>query len=290
MPRPSVDVIIPFAGTDAAFENLLARLRAMSMPMDDRLIVVDNRAQGRLIEGDSAVAILPARTKRSSYHARNVGARVGDRPWMLFLDADVDWEPSLLDAYFEPPPDDRTAVLAGGIEDAPAGPSPTLAERYAASMATMSDLNTVRGDSPYAQTANCMVRRAAFEAIGGFDDDVRSGGDADLSVRLRAAGWAVERRAGARVTHRNRRALRALLAQKARHGSGAAWVERRHPGTFPRRRLPGLALWSVRSLLRPGETQATRAIAAVDVLAVWAFELGRLAPNRVRAATGRAGG
>ena len=80
--------------------------------------------------------------------------------------------------------------------------------------------------------------------------------------------------------------LAGLLAQKARHGSGAAWLERRHRGTFPRRRVAGLMAWSARVSLGAvrgrGLGPGGRATAIVDVLAVWAFELGRLIPNGAR--------
>jgi GT2 family glycosyltransferase len=224
---------------------------------------------------------------RSSYHARNRGASAGRAPWLLFLDADVEWSSALLDAYFVPEPDERTAVLGGVIHDAPlpGDRRATPAERYAVAKGAMHDSNTLDRSPPYAQTANCLVRRVAFDGVGGFADDVRSGGDADLCFRLQTAGWRIERRTGAGVVHRNRRRLMALLAQKARHGSGAAWIERRHPGTFPRRRLRGLAAWSVRTLLaaRRGELQPFGVVeATVDVLALWAFELGRLRPNGPR--------
>jgi GT2 family glycosyltransferase len=155
----------------------------------------------------------------------------------------------------------------------------------------MADANTldVGAPHPYAQTANCLVRRAAFDAIGGFAHDIRSGGDADLCFRLLASGWGLERRPEALAVHRNRRSLAALLAQKARHGSGAAWLERRHPGAFPRRRLLGLTAWSagqaVSAARRTGghtEPPVDAAAALVDVLGVWAFELGRMLPNRAR--------
>ena len=48
----------------------------------------------------------------------------------------------------------------------------------------MSQRNTLTGVRPYAQTAHCAVRRSAFEAVGGFREDIRSGGDADLCFRL----------------------------------------------------------------------------------------------------------
>jgi GT2 family glycosyltransferase len=123
--------------------------------------------------------------------------------------------------------------------------------------------------APYAQTANAAVRRSAFEAIGGWPDPVRSGGDADLCWRLAAAGWGIESRPQARVRHRNRATLRALLAQLHRHGSGMQWLDRRYPGSFPPPRPRQLA--SRLKLLARGRL--------LDFLSLWAADLGRLRAN-----------
>jgi GT2 family glycosyltransferase len=290
--RPPVDVVIPFAGPGRELEELIARASRLARGPADTIVVVDNGSGARPkpvppAPATGGVRTLEARERRSSYYARNRGAAAGRAPWLLFVDADVEWPPNLIDAYFEHEPGERVAVLAGGIIDAPLDSRhrATLAERYAVETGTMAQVATVPAPHrpPYAQTANCLVRRAPFEAIGAFAGGIRSGGDADLCFRLQADGWSVEPRPAAGVVHRNRRTLSALLGQKARHGAGAAWLERRYPGTFPPRRWTGLAAWSARSILaarrrRPGAVS----VAVLDVLAVWAFELGRLLPNRSR--------
>jgi GT2 family glycosyltransferase len=223
--------------------------------------------------------VVGAPARPSSYYARNRGAERGGAPWILFLDADVDPQPQLIDNYFEPAPGDRVAVLAGGVEDTPLGPNPTAAERFAVSAEQMSQANTLKaGPWAYAQTANAMVRRKAFDEVGGFEDSVRSGGDADLCFRLRATGWELEERPAARVLHDNRAAVRALLLQKARHGSGVQWLEGRYPGSFPR---PGVRIYlrRLRDLVR--DLPRSRDL-LIPTLAFWAFELGRLFPNRVK--------
>jgi GT2 family glycosyltransferase len=285
--RPAVDVVIPFAGPPEALERLVARAAELEHTPADTIVVVDNHGgPGPRRPGAAGVTVLAAPERRSSYHARNRGAATGRAPWLLFLDADVQWPAELIDRYFAGGPvGDRVAVLAGGVADAPlpAGRRATAAERYASARAPMAQSVTFDSGShpPYAQTANCLVRRAAFDEVGGFAGAIRSGGDADLCFRLQAGGWTVEQRDQARVVHRNRRTLRALLAQKARHGAGAAWLRRRYPGTFPPPRWAGLAAWSARSLLAsPRRGGDDAAPAFVDVLAVWAFELGRLLPNR----------
>jgi hypothetical protein len=288
--RPPVDVVIPFAGSAGELWPLVGRAAQLVHGPHDTIVVVDNRGrQNRVASapGGTVVGVVPAPELHSSYHARNRGAAAGHAPWLLFLDADVEWPANLIDAYFDDEPREYVAVLAGGIADAAlaSGQRATPAERYAAETQPMAQINTIGAarHPPYAQTANCMVRRAAFEAIGAFAEGIRSGGDADLCFRLQADGWTVESRPGAEVVHRHRHTLGALLAQKARHGAGAAWLERRYPGTFPRRRWTGLTAWSARSILAAGRGRPgalTRAI--VDVLSVWAFELGRLLPNQAR--------
>jgi GT2 family glycosyltransferase len=289
VPRSPVDVVIPFDGTHDGLRELIERLCRLEHDLtatDDSIVVVDNRSTPLVAFGSTGgIQLLSAPTIRSSYHARNAGARPGRAPWLLFLDADVEWTAGLLDAYLDPEPADRTAVLAGAIEDAPLpdGRRATVAERYAAAARPMSASMTLdAGRRPYAQTANCMVRRAAFEAVGGFTDGIRSGGDADLCFRLADAGWELECRDRAKVVHRNRRALRSLLGQKARHGGGAAWLERRYPGSFPRWGVPRLAAWSLRQAAgapRSGEPS----VEMVQVLLAWSFELGRLLSNEARA-------
>lgn len=282
-----MDVVVPFVGTDADLAGLLARLGDIDLRDGDSLTVADNRP-GASGDGDRVIA---ARARPSSYYARNLGAERGGAPWILFLDADVQPQPGLLDRYFDPEPGERTAVLAGGVEDEPLGAAPTAAERYAVKASQMSQANTLKaGPWAYAQTANAMVRREAFEAVGGFNGGIRSGGDADLCFRLRAAGWDLEERPAAGVLHDNRASARAFLRQKARHGSGAQWLVRRYPAAFPK---PDRHLWA-RRLLRelkmvvPMVARGRRDEAAdllMPTVVFWAFEFGRLFPNDVKERT-----
>ena len=177
-------------------------------------------------------------------------------------------------------------MLAGAIVDEPAGPDAPAALRYAELKGSMSQETTLeRGPWAFAQTANCAVRREAFESVGGFRARARSGGDADLCWRLAEAGWELERRAGAAVVHRNRVTVASMLAQRFRHGSGAGWLAREHPGAMPARRWPGLAWWALRrtaagvAALARGDRDGA-ICGLLDGPAVWAFELGRLVPNR----------
>jgi GT2 family glycosyltransferase len=284
--RPAADVVVPFAGETAALRDLRERLAGLELRADDTLTIVDNRP----VSGEAVPGVVRAPERQSSYFARNAGVRGGSNPWLLFIDADVDPPPDLLDAYFETGVDRHTAVLAGGVVDEPVEPGARApaATRFALLHASMSQSNTMlEGRWSYAQTANCMVRREAFEAVGGFRDNLRSGGDADLCFRLRDAGWGIEARERAAVVHRSRRTMRTLLRQRARHGAGAAWLDREYPGAFPAQRRLGLAKWTAQSWASAVAARARgrrddALVAAVEPVWVWAFELGRRFGNEVR--------
>ena len=285
--RPAVDVVVPFAGTAEQLRALVARLATLPVDDGDSVVVaVNRRVDG--VAASGPVQLADASSRRGSYFARNVGARAGSAPWILFLDADVEPAANLLDRLFAPEPDVRTGVLAGAVLDEPPPPGRRgpAALRYAWLKSSMSQEITLgHGDWAFAQTANCAVRRPAFADVGGFADDARSGGDADLCVRLAAAGWRLASRPGAAVVHRNRTTVGRMLAQRARHGAGAAWLAERHPGALPARSLPGVAWWGVRraaagaGALARGDRDGAL-VGLLDGPAVLAFELGRRLPNR----------
>ena len=256
----------------------------MRLGPDDTIVVVDNNPEERPPKPNSngSVRILSARERPTPGYARNRGAACGTAEWLVFIDADTEPSPDLIDRYFDATPADATAQLAGRVIDEPVGPDAPGPARYAYLRGTLDQSRTLESTRwPFAQTANVACRRTAFEAVGGFREDIWPAEDADLSYRLSAAGWEIERRDEASVVHLNRRTVRALVTQAARHGAGCAWLDRMYPGSFPARRLPGLAWWGVRfataglvrGALRRDRDEAVRAV--YEPLWELAFELGR---------------
>lgn len=287
--REPVDVVIPFSGSRSAFEALAARLRALELGPEDSLTVVDNR---RRAGTDTTAPLGPMRIvaapeRQSSYYARNRGVAGGRATWLVFLDADVDPAPDLIDRYFDPAPQPGTGFLVGSVNDicSAGAEGESIASRYSRRRRLIDQANTLQMRRPYAKTANCAVRRAAFEEAGGFVDDVRSGGDADLCLRLQSSGWEFELRPDALAEHWSRRRVGQLLAQRSRHGSGAEWLEERYAGfAGPRRCVLGLARnivgGALRALVSYGRGDVDSSIVQLlDPISNAAFEIGRRIPN-----------
>jgi mycofactocin glycosyltransferase len=287
-------VVVPFLGKRDDARRLLEALAGVRLGAGDELIVADNTRAGMLdqLAGGSVRAVRATR-ERSSYHARNVGAGQALNEWLLFMDADCVPAANLLEAYFSEPIGEGCGALGGEIVGDPAQRG--FVARYARSRRFFSQADGLLGpDSRAAVTGNVLVRRAAFEALGGFVEGIRSGGDVDLSRRLVADGWSVGHRPGAVVAHRHRESLVGFLGMIARYGAGARWLNERHPGSSPRwPLLPGLigTLADVGRLLTRRRLEAAL-FRAVDGIGLIAHNVGYRASNRApgRAEIAPAGG
>ena len=288
MARPPVDVVVPFRGSPAELDVVCERLAQLRLGAADSVVVVDNtpRPAAPAVSSESSIAILRAADVATPGYARNRGAERGSAQWLVFIDADTIPAADLLDRYFDPAPEEGTALLGGGILDEAVPARAGAIARYSYIRGAMSQDNTFRfGHWGFPQTANAACRRSAFEAVGGFRDHIRAAEDADLTYRLRAAGWGDERRECAAVVHCSRQTVRGFIAQNLGHGAGGAWLDRQYPGSIPPRRRLGLAWWGVRTVLgnlpsavwSRDRDRALRAL--LDPVDELAYELGRSLSN-----------
>ena len=191
--------------------------------------------------------------------AVNLIARATDTEWLAVANADVALEPGALEALLATGGDDRVGCVAPRLL-LPDGSSqhsvhslPTipftlalnaglyrLSARLADSMLLdgFYDADRVR-DVPWAIGAFLLLRRSAFDEVGGFDEGQwMYAEDLDLGWRLRERGWVTRYQPGARVRHasgaatvlafgddRTRRFTRETYAVIARRrGRARAWL------------------------------------------------------------------
>jgi colanic acid/amylovoran biosynthesis glycosyltransferase len=229
---------MPFAGDAEAARRAIGFLERLRTGPGDELILADNSPEGvarREAEG-GRVTIVPAVAERSSYHARNAGAEAAANDWLLFLDADCLPDPALLDLHLAPPPGAGVGVIAGGVR--PAAGQEGVIPRYARARTHITEGPQVRSaPRPAGITPNLMLRREAYEAVGGFHEGLGSGADVEICWRIQDAGWGFEHRPEAAVEHHHVESLGALGRQCRRHAAGRAWLNRRYPGAAPRPKL-----------------------------------------------------
>jgi hypothetical protein len=227
--RPTVSVVMPFAGDADAARAASAALLEIATQPGDQLILADNSGTAPLLLG---LTVVDAGGERSPAHARNAGARLATGDFILFLDADCVAPRDLVETYFAEPIGDRVGALAGEV--VAAGGAKTLAARYGSARGFLSQQQHLAHlYLPRAVAANLLVRRTAFEEIGGFYEGLRAAEDTDFTWRLQHAGWRLEARPEARVEHRYRATLGELRRQWRGYAAGRAWLARRYEGFEP---------------------------------------------------------
>jgi mycofactocin system glycosyltransferase len=186
---------------------------------------------GRITVDDGSTPPIVGATTRLATNsgpagARNAGRQLVDTELIAFVDADVDldgrdgdgvsWLDTLLPHF-----DDPSVGL--------------VAPRVLGDRRTSLDLGDesarIRAGTrvSYVPAAAILVRAAAFDDIGGFDQALRFGEDVDFVWRLDAAGWSCRYEPASSVWHAPRSSWAERLRQQVGYGSSAAPLSLRHP-------------------------------------------------------------
>jgi N-acetylglucosaminyl-diphospho-decaprenol L-rhamnosyltransferase len=226
---------------------------ATSAPVE--LVLVDNGTDGTV--ADRVAAAAGGRVLRTGQNlgyggGANAGARGADQDWLVVANPDVVWEPGSLDALLAAARRHPTAGAFGPAllnEDGTVYPSarelPSLTQGVGHAL-----LGRVWPGNPWTRAyqqrqesagtervagwlsgACLLLRREAFEAVGGFDEDYfMFFEDVDLGERLALAGWASVYVPTARVVHVGGVSWKAKPARmiSAHHASAERYLHRRY--------------------------------------------------------------
>ncbi|MFP5320918.1 MAG: glycosyltransferase family 2 protein [Acidimicrobiia bacterium] len=211
----TLSVVVPATDDPVTLPRCVAALEASDRPADEVLVITD-----------------PA---LSATAARNAGARRATGDVVVFVDADVEVDPRALGRLRDGlSHDPDLAAVFGSYDDAPADRGVVSAFR---NLLHHHVHHRSAGPAETFWTGLGAVRRPAFLAVGGFDEDRYphpSIEDIDLGDRLRAAGHRVALDPTIQGTHLKVWTLRSMVATDFSR-RGVPWVSLQ----VRRRRLSG---------------------------------------------------
>ncbi|WP_216897733.1 mycofactocin biosynthesis glycosyltransferase MftF [Nocardia alni] len=217
-----VTVVVPVKDNPAGVRELMGAIGAEAA----HRIVVDD---GSAIPVPDAT--IRHTTARGPAAARNAGYRCARTDLVAFLDSDTTPEPGWLNTVVPLFDDPDVAAVAPRIRARRTGIVGGYESRSSCLDMGPEPANVHPGGRVrYVPTAALVVRRAALDAVGGFDETLRYGEDVDLVWRLVAAGYVVRYQPDSVVWHSPRGTVREWLVQRIAYGSSAAPLARRHPG------------------------------------------------------------
>ena len=270
---PKVSIIVPVYLQWPLVEVLLAHLSRQTLAADAfEVVLVDNELAGNAIPSPlpDHVTIVDC-PEPGSYAARNAGAARSVGEWLAFTDADCrptpDWLAALLRAGAHAP----DALHAGPVALVSATATPNAYEQFDMVKGIPQHRYVKRG---YAATANLFVRRAVFDAVGGFDATRLSGGDAEFCRRAGSRGYPIHFVADAIVQHPARGTF-AQLSTKTRRIKGGQLTKgplRRRLGFAMQTFLPPVMSIS-QFLCRGGHPLRYRLTAVAVRLRLWTVEM-----------------
>lgn len=269
-------VVVTYFPGDFLTDFLSSLPKASAQPVP--VTVVDNGSTDGSVEQvrrDPAVDLIETGVNRGYGGAANLGVARATEEWVLVVNPDIEFEPGSIDGLLAVAdrwpragalgPRIHTAdgmlypsardlpSLGRGIGHALFGwvwPSNPWTASYRRERGT-----PVEGVVGWLSGACLMVRREAFESIGGFDEGYfMYFEDTDLCERLSAAGWDVVYAPSATVAHHGGHATSRHLdaMSKAHHDSAYRYLSRRYAGPrwAPVRGVLRLGLWGRYQLSR----------------------------------------
>ena len=201
----TISVIVPVYNGENTLQVCLDSIEK-ACPRPDQVVVVDDGSTDRSasIAREMGFKVISTAGRTGASNARNLGARHTTGGILLFVDADcsvkldvVDRVRSLVENHSD------TDAFVGSYDDAP------TAKNMLSQYKNLHHHFTHQMSAPEGHTfwgACGVIRRAAFEQLGGFDPRYSKASieDIELGYRLKAAGRKIRMCPDLQVTHHKR--------------------------------------------------------------------------------------
>lgn len=221
-----ISIIVPlFNSKDVVEDCLDSVLFAMGEVDDADLIVIDNGSNDgsyELVQGRYGhVAKIQQRRKGTIASLRNFGAQLAQGEYLFFLDSDCVISKTYLQdvkRVFR----EVTTDASGSKCEIPASPS------WCEETWQRLHRRTRDGYINYINSGNFVIKRSAFNQVGGFDERLETDEDVDLGERLRAVGFKIYESHDLKAIHlRNAKTLQDFFKKEVWRGLGMARSHRR---------------------------------------------------------------
>lgn len=238
----AVSVVVPHYQDLANLDICLGLLEQQTLPAERfEIIVVDNMSPAGFASVAGIVAgraLLIENPRKGAGPTRNAGVAQARGAALAFLDSDCrpapDWLERGLAAL------ETASVIGGRVDVLVADPAAISATEAFEMVFAFNNEGYIR-DKGFSVSANLFVRRAAWEAVGGFRDGVSE--DVDWCWRARDAGFPVAYAPEAQVGHPARRNWPELVRK---------WRRLTREGyALHREKAGGLLSWLLRSWAVP---------------------------------------
>jgi len=183
---PKVSVVIPVFNRPASVRRAIESVLAQTC-QDFEIVVVDDGSTDTTVAAVAALAdpritVIRHQRNRGGSAARNTGIAAGSAPYVAFLDSDDEWLPVKLErqlALFERSGERLGLVYAGTERVFADGRVDRIIPRRPHDVTRALLTENVIGE-----TSVGMVRRAALDETGGFDESLPASQDMDLWLRI----------------------------------------------------------------------------------------------------------
>lgn len=186
----TISVVIPARNRASVIGRALESVRRQTfMPME--IIVVDDgsddggatvAAVKAQINDDIPIHLIALEMRGGAPRARNIGVQAAKGDWIALLDSDDAWEDDKLEEQVRLIEPGVCAVFVDSRFERPGKPATTYFGGHAINPADLIFYNCLGGCSI------ALIRRDAFDSVGGFDESLPSCQDWDLWIKLHDYG------------------------------------------------------------------------------------------------------
>lgn len=230
-PWPRISVVVCTYNGARTIRDCCEGLRRLDYPNYEVIVVDDGSVDDTAAIASEYDVRLIRTGNQGLSSARNTGLTAATGELIAYLDDDAYPDPHWL-TYLAATFRTTTHAGVGGPNLAPPGDGP-IADCIAQAPGGPVHVLVTDRVAEHIPGCNMTFRRAALEAIGGFDARFRTAGDdVDVCWRLQERGWTLGFHPAAVVWHHRRNSVRAFWKQQVGYGRAEAMLERKWPEKY----------------------------------------------------------